>query len=99
MQAVGTCQWTASTGKMASSERIYHMRKFSGRPLQQIKKSALTIFTNAKALIKKHKQEEISDANIDEVCDEVIKLLTASYKFLERYLKMTLLMIKSTRLA
>ena len=75
----------------------YHMRKFSGRPLQQIKKSALTIFTNAKALIKKHKQEEISDANIDEVCDEVIKLLTASYKFLERYLKMTLLMIKSTR--
>ena len=76
----------------------YHMRKFSGRPLQQIKKAALTIFTNAKALIKKHKQEEISDAKIDEVCDEVIKLLTASYKFLKRYLKMTLLRSKSTRL-
>ena len=59
----------------------YHMRKFSGRPLQQIKKSALTIFTNAKTPIKNHKQEEISDAKIDEVCDKVIKLLTASYTF------------------
>ena len=63
------------------------MRKFSGRPLQQIKKAALTIFTNAKALIKKHKQEEISDAKIDKVCDEVIKLLTASYEFFEALLK------------
>ena len=65
----------------------YHIRKFSGRPLQQIKKAALTIFTYAKVLIKKHKQEEISDAKIDEVCDEVIKLLTASYNFLKALLK------------
>ena len=65
----------------------YHMRKFSGRPLQQIKKSVATIFSNAKTVVKKHVQKEVSDAKIDELCIKVIKLLTAPYSFFEALLQ------------
>ena len=65
----------------------YHMRKFSGRPLQQIKKEAESIFNDAKALLKEFKQPGVSDDTIDILCDEVTQILTASYAFFRALLK------------
>ena len=59
----------------------YHMRKFSGKPLQVIKKNDAFIFRDAKAPLKKIKWQEVSDDKIDRLCDEVLQLLFASYKF------------------
>jgi hypothetical protein len=65
----------------------YHKRKFSGRPLQQIKRSAANIFADAKVLLREHKEEGVLDSEIDELCDEVTLLLTSSLDFFEAIMK------------
>ena len=35
----------------------YHKRKFSGRPLQQIKRASVNIFADAKVLLQEHKED------------------------------------------
>ena len=65
----------------------YHKRKFSGRPLQQIKRKAKAIFFDAKMLLREHKQDGVSGSDIDEMCDEVTALLTSSLDFFDALLK------------
>ena len=42
---------------------------------------------DAKELIREHKQDGVSDSEIDELCDEIIALLTSSLDFFAALLK------------
>ena len=65
----------------------YQKQKFGGRPLQQIKRASKDIFTDAKLLLREHKADGVLDSEIDELCDEVITLLTSSLDFFEAVMK------------
>ena len=65
----------------------YHKQKFSGRPRQQIKREAKVIFHDSKILLLKHKQDGVSESDIDELCNESIALLTSSLDFFAALLK------------
>ena len=65
----------------------YHKRKCGGRPLQQMKRASTDIFTDAKLLLREHKVDGVLDSEIDEVCDEVIALLTSLLGFFEAIMK------------
>ena len=65
----------------------YHKRKFSGRPLQQIKRAATNMLADARVLLREHKEDGVLDSEIDELCDEVESLLTSSLHFFEAILK------------
>ena len=58
----------------------YFKRQFSGRPLKQIKKNAGKIFRDAKALLMQHKSPSVAEAVIDKLCNDMVILLTRSYK-------------------
>ena len=58
----------------------YFKRQFSGRPFKQIKKNAKKIFCDAKALLMQHKSPSVAEAVIDKLCNDMVILLTRSYK-------------------
>ena len=45
-----------------------------------IKREASSIFNDAKALLKEHKDPSVEDSAIDELCDNIVDLITCSYK-------------------
>uniref|UniRef100_A0A7S2LAZ8 Uncharacterized protein n=1 Tax=Skeletonema marinoi TaxID=267567 RepID=A0A7S2LAZ8_9STRA len=57
----------------------YHKRKFSGRPLKEIMRKSEKIFTEAKQMLREFKDDSIDgiDAKIDNVCDNMISLLSS----------------------
>mmetsp|Transcript_18980 Transcript_18980/g.28347 ORF Transcript_18980/g.28347 Transcript_18980/m.28347 type:complete len:117 (-) Transcript_18980:48-398(-) len=57
----------------------YHKRKFSGRPLKEIMRKSEKIFTEAKQMLREFKHDSIDgiDAKIDNVCDNMISLLSS----------------------
>jgi len=58
----------------------YFKRQFSGRPLKQIKKNAKKIFRDEKALLMQHKLPSVAEYVIDKLCNDMVILLTRSYK-------------------
>ena len=58
-------------------------REFSGRPLKVIKRELSLIFDGAKKLLRLHKDPPVDDPVVDELCDDIIDLLTNSYKVLD----------------
>jgi len=57
-------------------------REFSGRLLKVIKRESSLIFDGAKKLLRLHKDPPVDDPIVDELCDNIIDLLTDSCKVL-----------------
>ena len=47
----------------------------------------MTIFADAKVLLREHKEDGVLDSEIDELCDEVALLLTSSLNYFEAIMK------------
>ena len=69
--------------KHKAKREDYFKRQFSGRPLKEIKKQAEGIFNDARALLCQHKHPDVHESFIDHLCDDMVDLLTRSYKMFE----------------
>lgn len=54
----------------------YHKRKFSGKPLKEIKKQAQKIFDEARDMLKDFKDPDVDKSEIVKLCDDMVELLT-----------------------
>ena len=61
----------------------YHKKQFAGRPMREIMKNAEAIFNEAKTMLRQFKREDVDDidAQIDQLCDNIIDVLRTWDKF------------------
>ncbi len=61
----------------------YHKRQFAGRPMREIMKNAQAIFNAAKTMLRQFKRQDVDDidAQIDQLCDNVIDVLRTWDRF------------------